>query len=50
MDKRARKILGSGMVTACGVVLLLVGGSTLVGLLASVGGAGLLVYTLKQPA
>jgi hypothetical protein len=49
MDKRARSILGAGLCAACGVGLLLVG-STLMGVLACLGGTGMLVYTLKQPS
>ena len=49
MDKRVRSILGGGLCAACGVGLLLVG-STLMGAIACLGGAGMLVYTLKQPS
>jgi hypothetical protein len=49
MDKRARGILGGGLCAACGIGLLLVG-STVGGVIACLGGAGMLVYTLKQPS
>ena len=48
MDKRARSILGGGLCAVCGIGLLLLG-STVMGVIACLGGTGMLVYTLKQP-
>lgn len=49
MERRTRSIVGASLCAVCGVGLLLVG-STVMGVIACLGGTGMLAYTLMQPS